>query len=105
MAKNSALGKIAVLGGIVAAGSLLNRKRKKKAAKEAEETKQKFEEDELQYESEMLTEPTDADETVSQSERKCPVCGSIDTTGAPTCPVCFSRMDPSGEQEDFYDEI
>lgn len=99
MAKKNTLAGLAVAGGILAVGSLFNRKKRKDAQKAAEEANRKAEE-----ELEVIMSENPLNEGVErvsepQGERKCPNCGAIDSNGSSTCPVCFSSMDGSSDDE------
>jgi len=94
MAKNS-LGGLAIAAGALAVGALFGRKKKKEAEKKREEAEQRAAE--LSAEMSVMSSPMEPDRAFipQNTERKCPSCGNVDTTGASSCPICFANM--SGE--------
>jgi len=70
---------------ILAGGAILSsRKRKKQDAERAKQTKT--------IASSPLREEH-APNKLEGVERRCKSCGSVDTTGARVCPVCFSNFE------------
>ena len=71
--------------GILAGGAVLSsRKRKKQEAERKESTKT------------IAASPIREEFAPNKNagvERKCKSCGSVDTTGASVCPVCFSNFE------------
>ena len=70
---------------ILAGGAILSSRKRKKQEAERKETTKK-----------IATSPVREEFAPNKSvgvERKCKSCGSIDTTGAGVCPVCFSNFE------------
>lgn len=103
MAKNNNLAGLAVAGGIAAVGALFNRKKRKDAKKAAAEADKKAQEEMDIIMSEDPLSDTYESEPEPSEEKKCPNCGNIDANGAAVCPVCFTSMD--GSQDENYDVI